>query len=66
MAISLCKYATTNLYLNLPLQWSTGGDRFTDYEEQKELEHILVRTEQLRGWPTAAAQDQLRHAWEWT
>jgi hypothetical protein len=44
---------------------SIGGDRFTELREQKGLEMILLRTEQLHGWPTSAAQEQLKQAWAW-
>ncbi|CZR69065.1 uncharacterized protein PAC_18966 [Phialocephala subalpina] len=40
-----------------------GGDRFTDSKEQNKLEDILVKTEQLHGWPTKVIQQQLRLSW---
>jgi hypothetical protein len=43
----------------------TGGDLFVDYEEQRALLDILVKTDLELGWPTRTAQSYLRHAWGW-
>ncbi|KAF2972659.1 hypothetical protein GQX73_g877 [Xylaria multiplex] len=42
-----------------------AGDRFTDKHEQDVLYDILVKTGQDLGWPTGAAQDEMRIAWGW-
>lgn len=44
---------------------SLCGDRFTDDEEQHQLQGILARTEKIHGWPTAAIEQQLKVAWGW-
>ena len=41
----------------------TGGDRFTDPQQQELLIQVLVRTDTLHGWPTHALQRQLRETW---
>ncbi|KAF4965263.1 hypothetical protein FSARC_6913 [Fusarium sarcochroum] len=41
------------------------GDRFTDEKDQKALLDVLIVTENIHSWPTAAAQAHLKKAWGW-
>ncbi|RAK99412.1 uncharacterized protein BO80DRAFT_456449 [Aspergillus ibericus CBS 121593] len=45
---------------------SMCGDRMTDRREQEALLNILIKTEQIHGLATVAAQTYLKVAWEWT
>ncbi|OHW98309.1 hypothetical protein CSPAE12_03091 [Colletotrichum incanum] len=56
---------TAPAYVNACLAIAMAGDRFADRKEQEELYSILVKTDRRLGWPTHAAQGQLREAWGW-
>ncbi|PYI00349.1 hypothetical protein BO78DRAFT_45223 [Aspergillus sclerotiicarbonarius CBS 121057] len=45
---------------------SMCGDRVTNRREQEALLDILIKTEQIHGLATVAAQSHLKAAWEWT
>ena len=49
----------------LALKSSAGGDLLTDYEEQKAMLDILIKTDEDLAWPTASAQNYLRQKWGW-
>ncbi|CAG8333477.1 unnamed protein product [Penicillium salamii] len=63
MAIHLCENRRLLLGWKLKLMSLTGGDRFTDPQQQDLLIQVLVRTDTLHGWPTHALQRQLRETW---
>jgi hypothetical protein len=49
-----------NTHFHLP-----GGEFFTDYQEQKAMLEILVKTDVELAWPTASAQSYLLEKWDW-
>lgn len=42
------------------------GDLFVDYEEQRAMLDILIKTDVDLAWPTASAQTYLRQKWGWS
>ncbi|WYZ38211.1 hypothetical protein EsH8_III_000125 [Colletotrichum jinshuiense] len=63
--LAVANERTPPAYVNACLSIAMAGDRFTDRKEQEELYRILVKTDRRLGWPTHAAQIQLREAWGW-
>lgn len=58
-------YETCTKLMNAMETDYTGGDLFTDLEEQKAMLNILIKTDVELAWPTARAQAHLRQAWRW-
>ncbi|UQC81709.1 uncharacterized protein CLUP02_07195 [Colletotrichum lupini] len=63
--LAVANERTPPAYVNACIAITMAGDRFTDRKEQEELYKILVKTDRRLGWPTHAAQSQIREAWGW-
>ncbi|KAL2882094.1 hypothetical protein SGCOL_002356 [Colletotrichum sp. CLE4] len=63
--LAVANERTPPAYVNACIAITMAGDRFTDRKEQEELYRILVKTDRRLGWPTLAAQSQIREAWGW-
>ena len=66
----LCGLAMSNIrtapnFVTASMVIAMTGDKFSDSTERQAFLEILQITEQVHGWPTTRAQQDLKEAWGW-